>query len=50
MFFASVVIKIKIFHPCRTRVVRVALVPHSFLTRVARVALVSLLSGTGIVN
>ena len=41
--FTRVVIKIKIFHSCRTHVVRVALVSHlcrSCLTRVASVALV----------
>ena len=45
--------KIKIFHSCRTRVVRLALVWHSCRqcsTCVARVALVSLVSGIRVVN
>ena len=51
--FTGVVIKIKNFHSCRTRVVRVALVSHTSRTRVARVprvALVSLVSGARVVN
>ena len=38
--FTCVIIKIKIFHSCRTRVVRVALVSHSCGSCSARVSLV----------
>ena len=45
-----VVIKIKIFYSCRTRVVRVLIVLLSCCTCVALVAPVSLVSGTSVVN
>ena len=51
MFLLDVAIKIKIF--TRTRIVRVALVSHlsrSCSTHVAHVSLVSLVSGTRVVN
>ena len=49
-FFTCAVIKIKIFHPCRTHVVRVALVLHHCHIHVARVACVSLVSGARVVD
>ena len=63
-FFTRAAIKIKLFHSCHTRLVRVAfvsqscrscstrvaLVSHSCLTYVASVAFVSLVSGTRVVN
>ena len=54
--FTRAAIKIKIFYSCRTGVVRVTLISlvshscRSYLTRVACVVLVSLVSGTRVVN
>ena len=48
--FTRVVIKIKIFHQCRTRAVRVALVLHSCRSFSTRVELVPLVSSTRVVN
>ena len=39
-FFPHVALASFVYHPCRTNLVRVALVPHLYRTRVASVALV----------
>ena len=48
--FTGVVIKIKTFHSCRTRVALVSHASHTRVARVPRVALVSPVSGARVVN